>query len=322
MKQPTIMAIIIPSYGCNNHCNYCMYHDWTFNSQHQTVDSIVKTLLKLQKNITFYGYAIGGGGDILSLGYEYCECLIRNVKDIMQTKTVITLMTNIHNVDDVVFLSRMMDDYNVHLNVSLNFERPNNNQTIELIKKFDQAHRFKIRIATVVLNSVIQYGCRKYLELIDSLGVESLMVNQFEKTIMTKICQYPTDYQYFQFLYQCIELYIRNRSSFNFDLPQARDLLVSHGSCGIVDVIIDPTSVKISTFNNRRVKYLKTVDNIEKTGETINSTAHRLFDSQCLTCKHLYTCEHKYTQSVLDPRVCNLMDGLISLVNDHMALEI
>ena len=313
MRNVTKMLIIIPSYICDNHCAYCMYHDLTYNNTYQSVDTIIDQVNTLIASNDFYGYAVGGGGNILKLGYDYCEQLIAELERIIPSNKTLTLMTNINNSDDVVFLEKLATNHRVRFNISINFERPNNERTIELIKSFSASTRSKIRISVVVLNSIIQLGPQKLLSLIDQLGVEALLINQFEQTSMTKINSYPTDYQYFYFLKQCIEQWQSN-DSYCFDLPQCHDLKLQCNLCGLVDVIIDPFSVKIATLDENRVKHLITVSDINQVDKIIKASTREIFDPKCMMCKRMGICEHKYTQHAIDDRVCMLIDQMTMLV--------
>lgn len=312
------MLMIIPSYSCDNHCNYCMYHDLTYDDYYQSTDSIVNITKRLIRQYQFYGYAIGGGGDILKLGYDYCSQLIEQIQQLIPPNKYITLMTNVHSVDDVRYLDHMIANHRIRLNISLNFERPNNKKTIELIKQFTENSKKRIRISTVVLNSVIRYGATRYFQLINDLGVEAVLFGQFEKTTMSKITQFPTDYQYFKFLNDAIIEWTTNRDQYQFDLPQATDFLMQNGVYGLVDVIVDPFSLKLAAYDRNRVKRLIEIENVDQIDQAIKTVSHQIFDKKCLCCQNITFCDHKYTQSTIDENVCDLIGKISRFVNNNL----
>lgn len=312
------MLMIIPSYSCDNHCNYCMYYDLTYDDYCQSIDKIVDTTKRLIDQYQFYGYAIGGGGDILKLGYDYCSRLIDQIEQLIPSNKYITLMTNVHSVDDVCYLDQMIAKHRIRLNISLNFERPNNKKTIELIKQFTENSKKRIRISTVVLNSVIRYGATRYFQLINDLGVEAVLFGQFEKTTMSKITQFPTDYQYFKFLNDAIIEWTTNRDQYQFDLPQAIDFLMQNGVYGLVDVIVDPFSLKLAAYDRNRVKRLIKIENIDQIDQAIKTVSHQIFDQKCLCCQNITFCDHKYTQSTIDENVCQMIGKISRFINNNL----
>lgn len=306
------MIIIIPTYRCSNHCRYCMYNKLTYDNHIQTVQQIIDTTTHMLDLSDYVGVAIGGGGDLVQLGYDYCDLLIEQVEHHIVPRlkggTSITMMTNIHTSDDVQYLTDVVRHHRVNLNISINPERSNNNKTLQLIKLFDQDIKSKIRISTVVLNSIIKQGGRQFLQMIDDLGVGAVLLNQYEKTDQTLITKYPTDHQYFQYLFDAIKLWRNGR--YGFDMPQAEDLFINNGMCGIVDVIVDPWAIKIATLNNKKQRQLISVD-VNKIDEAVKQSVRRIFDRKCMGCKHLSVCEHKYTQNCIDPHVCQIIDQMI-----------
>lgn len=309
------MIIIIPTYRCNNHCRYCLYNKLTYNNQVQSVQQIIDTTTHMLDLSDYVGVAIGGGGDLIQLGYDYCDQLIERVEKHIVPRlkggTSITMMTNIHTTDDVQYLTDVVRNHRVNLNISINPERSNNAKTLQLIKLFDQDIKSKIRISTVVLNSIIKYGSQRFLQMIDELGVGAVLLNQYEKTDQTLITKYPTDRQYFQYLFDTIKAW-RN-GQYRFDMPQASDLFINNGMCGIVDVIVDPWAVKIATLNDKKQRHLITVD-VNKIDEAVKQSVRRIFDRKCMGCKHLSICEHKYTQNNIDHAVCDVIDDFVNQI--------
>ena len=215
------MLVIIPSYYCNNHCSYCMYHDLTYDHKAASIEYLINQTTKLIDKYRFYGFAVGGGGNILELGYEYCRQLITQLEALvlhhnqLSKDQQITLMTNIRNQQDVEFLQELVHTHKVKLNISLNAERANNSNTYNLIQQFDQFTRKHIRISTVVLDSIVKTPPKQFLDYIDQLDIEALLINQFEHTIMTKIKHVPTEYQYFDFLQKVITEWKQGKYNFN-----------------------------------------------------------------------------------------------------------
>lgn len=312
------MLMIIPSYSCDNHCNYCMYHDLTYNDCYQSVNKIVDTVKRLIGQYQFYGYAIGGGGDILKLGYDYCSQLVDRIERLIPSDKYITLMTNIHTIDDVHYLDQLIVNHRIRLNISLNFERPNNKKTIQLIKRFSENNKKRVRISTVVLNSIIRYRVKQYFQLINDLGVEAVLFGQFEKTTMSKITDFPTDLEYFQFLSDAVVEWTTNRDQYQFDLPQATDFLMQNGVYGLVDVIVDPFSIKLAAYDRNRIKRLIKIDDDSELDIAIKTVSHQIFDQKCLCCQNVTFCDHKYTQSNIDDNVCKLIDKISRFVNNNL----
>lgn len=315
------MLVIIPSYYCNNHCSYCMYHDLTYDNKAASIEYLIDQTTKLIDKYRFYGFAVGGGGNILELGYEYCRQLITQLEALvlhhnqLSNDQQITLMTNIRNQQDVEFLQELVHTHKVKLNISLNAERANNSNTYNLIQQFDQFTRKHIRISTVVLDSIVKTPPKQFLDYIDQLDIEALLINQFEHTTMTKIKHVPTEYQYFDFLQKVITEW--KQGNYNFNLPQVDDFLLQWGICGIIDVVVDPAGIKIASLNHNKIKQMITIDNIEDVDKMIKQTAYRIFDPQCMQCKHINICDHKYTQNKIDPRICNIVDQLSIMINQQ-----
>lgn len=310
--------MIIPSYSCDNHCNYCMYHDLTYNNYYQPIEKIIDTVRCLIDQYQFYGYAIGGGGDILKLGYDYCSQLVDQIERLIPSDKYITVMTNIHTIDDVHYLDQLIANHRIRLNISLNFERPNNKKTVQLIKQFNENSKKRIRISTVVLNSIIRYGVKQYFQLINDLGVEAVLFGQFEKTTMTKIADFPTDFEYFQFLNDAVVEWTTNRDRYQFDLPQATDFLMQNGVYGLVDVIVDPFSIKLAAYDRNRIKRLIKIDDDSELDIAIKTVSHQIFDQKCLCCQNVTFCDHKYTQSKIDNNVCSLIGKISRFVNNNL----
>lgn len=318
MNDPSKMLMIIPTYTCNNHCQYCMYHDWTYHKQASTVDYLINASKQLIDKYDFNGFATGGGGDLLLMGYDYCTELVTQLEQIIPPDKYITVLTNIHSEQDVQYLESLNTNHRIRLNISLNFERPNNANTIKLIKTFSDKLKANTRISTVVLDSIINYGYERYLDLINQLGVQAVLFNQFEKTTQTQITRYPTDLQYFQFMYDLITYWINHKNQYSFDLPQATDFLYNFGVCGLVDVIIDPQSIKVAGYNHNRTRRLTIVKDIDQIDNVIKNNVRSIFDYRCMMCRHIAVCDHKYTQTSIDERVCDLIDQTSTFVHNHL----
>lgn len=298
--------VIIPTYGCNNHCQYCMYRDLTFSKTVATVDQLIANVKQLTNRYTFNGFAIGGGGDILNLGYDYCTSLITQLESIVAGDQIM-LLTNVHTIEDVHYLDQLALHHNIQLNISLNDERPHNETTIQLLKSFNPNTLNKTCISIVVFKSVIERGVKETLDFINTLGVRGVLFNQYEQTPSANIQYYPNDIQYFQFLKDCMLYWGASRQRYNFVLPQVFDLVLCNDMCGFVDVIVDPWGIKIAQFDKQRRRCLKPITNIDKLNKHIKTTMCDIIDKRCLMCADLSVCEHKYTQQCLNPQVCDIV---------------
>lgn len=304
MHNERINILVAPTFFCERHCKYCMYHDLTWDKDQLTVDQIMLSvddlLYKVAGNLGSVN--IGNGGNLSQFSYQYIDHLICRIKQSLIDNgienTPISILANINSQKDVDLINSI--DLNHQISrfcVSLNRERPFNNKTETLLQNLSTSSKSKLALNVVILDSTHNLGVPRLIDYLDRFEFTSITLTEYINTTNNHYSCNVTPEQYYQFVYE-FKKSCKNRS---YVLDTNDDYRYE-----IVDLMVSPKGITIVDNSQQPSKVVS--GNVDIMLQTVKQIIKRQnINPKCLSCSAFIGCPEKTLSRTKYNNTCHII---------------
>lgn len=320
-EKPKISLSIMPTYKCNNNCNYCYLQHKPFGYvyyDHGDSDALIRKIYKRLKELSAK-YTIETvemyGGDLDAYDERRLKILVEAYRCYCTNDRI--MLRDMEKAKRLGFKPWQV-------NVSINPERADFLQNLGIIKKYPN-----VGVITVVTKMLMNNPLPEIFDwFLNFRG--NLTFMPYSNTSPNYPIPYVSNYEYCAFMIQLLEYYLENRERYKFkvtNITMLKDCVNEMYSPAMRNnIFLEPSGhFACVDFDINGHEFFKTFDKLEKWESRCKQEE---FDraSQCGTCEYFRTCmaEHFKRNDQLpwftyeNGDICNGYKPLVDWAKEHL----